>query len=158
MVYGIINLSTDGVLIMNQDTVMQFAKEGNRFDIADLPKGFKLFKFVGDKYWRMNGDLNDDERTFLIAAPTKKHALAWAQVEFLACGDSSFESYQALLDYLKESEVDEDHDQYFQFEGYTDVGDDQYRSINGGETITKTDAKVLLRHQVIEYTNCYFKD
>lgn len=140
---------------MNQDTVMQFVKEGNSFDITDLPKGYKVFKFVGHKYWRINGDLNDDERTFLIAAPTEKHALAWAQVQFLACGDSSFQSYQALLDYLKEYEVDEDHDSYFQFEGYTDLGDNQYRSIHGGEKITKSDAKVLLRHHVIVYTNCY---
>lgn len=150
--------STNGVLIMSQDTVMQFAKESKSFDIAALPKGFKIYKIVGDKYWYMNGDLNEDDRTFLIAAPSEKHALAWAQVEFLACGSSDFDSYQAFLDHLKDSEVDEDHDQYFQFEGCTDVGDYQYRNICSIKKITKSDTKVLLRHNVIYYSNCYYKN
>lgn len=138
---------------MTKDSVIVFATETQTFNLADLPEGFQIFKIDGEKCYRCYGDLQEDSRIFLIAAPDEKHALAWVQVEFLACSDTSFETYQELLDYLKESEVGEDHDECLTLEGYTNVGDDQYRTILTHEIIPQAEATILLKHNAFDYTN-----
>lgn len=140
-------------LLMKQDQLLEFAKENKLWNAADLPKGFKFFCVYGTKKWYSYGDLNDDDRIFLIVAPNKEAALTWAQFEYLAFSDSSIQTYKELQDQIKENTIDINHPEYSRFEGFLDAGDFQYRSIDSVEKISKSEAKILSKRDAFNYTN-----
>lgn len=144
-------------IIMNKQQILDFAKESQIYNIAELPKGFKFYCVQGTKKWYSHGDLNQDDRLFLIVAPNENAALTWARFEYLAMSDTSIESYKELMNYIKENTVDSDHDQYPQFEDYIDVGDYQFRSIDSVKKIPKSEALIINKHEAFNYCNFYMK-
>lgn len=142
-------------ITMTKQDLLNFAKDAKNWNIAELPKGFKLYCVHGTKQWYSHGDLNDDDRLFLIAAPNKDAALTWARFEYLAMSDSSIKTYKELMNSIKENTVDENHSEYPRLDGYIDVGDFQFRSIHSVEKISKKEASIIIKRDAYDYSNVY---
>lgn len=140
---------------MNTLSLMEFVKSQQYWNSAELPTGFKYYCVNGTKKWYSHGDLNDDDRVFLVVAPNKQAALAWAQYTYLGNSDSSFESYEELTNHIKEYTVDSNHHEYPNLDGYMDVGDFQYRSINSATRISKKEAETLKKYDAYYSSNYY---
>lgn len=140
---------------MSQDSIFEFAKAAEMFNLSELAEGFKIFLIEGNNAWMAHGDLNDADHFFLVAAQDKMHAQGWVEFDFLAFADNTLASYEDLQEQIIENEVGQDHPQYFALEGYTDVGDYKYRIINSWREVALDEARVLLNSGTLNNKNLH---
>lgn len=140
---------------MSQDSIFEFAKAAEMFNLSELAEGYKIFLIKGNNAWMAHGDLNDVDHSFLVAAQDKPHAWGWVEFDFLAFADNTLASYEDLQDHIIENEVDQDHPQHCELQDYTDVGDYKYRIIKSWREVPLDEARVLLNSGTLNNTNLY---
>lgn len=122
-------------------SAFHFAKNNPVITSSQL-EDMEFFEVQGITYKFENGDLNEYDRTFILAARTVTEAVVWAEYNYLSCCSES--TYDAMIEYRKANVVTEKNtDLPCSLHGSLDVGDYQYRKISCMRKITRSQAKSI---------------
>ncbi|AMW80580.1 hypothetical protein AMD27_16825 (plasmid) [Acinetobacter sp. TGL-Y2] len=129
----------------------------NRIELNNLPEGYCIYIIQGEKHWMANGDMNDKNYTFVVAARNPVLAKQWAGFVFLTNSDCSVETYSDIKDILDENALKPSEsaffDQYSEHEGWVDMGGDIVKRLELPEELTNEEASVILRFNTFDDSN-----
>lgn len=128
-----------------------------RIELNNLPEGYCIYIIQGEKHWIANGDINDRNYTFIVAARNPVLAKQWAEFVFLTNSDCSVKTYSDIKEALDENALKPSEsdffDQYSEHEGWVDMGGDIVKRLELPEELTNEEASVILRFNTFDDSN-----
>ena len=128
-----------------------------RVQLNNLPEGYGIYIIQGEKHWMANGDINDKNYTFVVAARNPVLAKQWAEFVFLTNSDCSVKTYSDIKEALDENALKPSEsdffDQYSEHEGWVDMGGDIVKRLELPEELTNEEASVILRFNTFDDSN-----
>lgn len=121
-----------------------------------LPAGHNFYLVNGTKISIANGDTNERNYNFLVAALSETYAQYWASFTFLANSSSAIQTDVELKEYLVENLYDSEEGLFdADYNDWVDMGDDTLKILNSCQQISREEAETLLKYQAFDYGNIY---